>query len=65
MKGKMEALEASLEKPARGPARPGDLKRSCLNVDKAREKLGWQALVGLTEGIEKTLSWRLGTEAGK
>jgi UDP-glucose 4-epimerase len=65
MKGKMEALEASLEEPARGTARPGDLKRSCLKVDKAREKLGWQAGVELKEGIEKTLAWRMDKQAGK
>ncbi|MHC4277992.1 MAG: NAD-dependent epimerase/dehydratase family protein [Planctomycetota bacterium] len=65
MKGKMEALEASLEEPARGPARPGDIKRSCLKVDKAREKLGWQARVELKEGIERTLFWRMDKQARK
>jgi UDP-glucose 4-epimerase len=46
----------------RAVARAGDLTRSCLNVDKAAEGLGWRAEVGLTDGIEKTVEWRLGQE---
>jgi UDP-glucose 4-epimerase len=46
--------------PKRGMARAGDLTQSCLNVDKAAEGLGWLSGVGLKEGIEKTVEWRLG-----
>ncbi|MBW2047929.1 MAG: GDP-mannose 4,6-dehydratase [Deltaproteobacteria bacterium] len=40
-------------------ARPGDLKRSCLMVEKARRVLGWVPETGLREGIRQTLMWRL------
>ncbi len=57
-----EARDApdKLAVPLRSPARPGDLKRSCLNVEKARHFLGWIPETGLKEGICKTLAWRLG-----
>ncbi len=42
-------------------ARPGDLKRSCLNVEKAREGLGWQANYDLEQGLARTVDWRLGS----
>jgi len=40
-------------------ARPGDLKKSCLVVNKALAVLGWQPKVQLKEGIRETLKWRL------
>jgi len=43
----------------RQPARPGDIRRSCLVVDKAREKLGWIPETDLKEGIRLTLKWRI------
>jgi UDP-glucose 4-epimerase len=60
IKEKVPEISPSLKEPERGPARPGDLKRSSLNVDKAKKKLGWQAQVDLKVGIEKTLAWRMG-----
>ncbi|MCG6880181.1 MAG: GDP-mannose 4,6-dehydratase [Deltaproteobacteria bacterium] len=40
-------------------ARAGDLKRSCLTIDKASNILGWKPKVQLSEGIRQTLKWRL------
>lgn len=45
--------------PSRGAARPGDLKRSCLKIDKAAG-LGWKPQMKLNEGIELTLLWWMG-----
>ncbi|MFQ5736862.1 MAG: NAD-dependent epimerase/dehydratase family protein [Thermodesulfobacteriota bacterium] len=53
-------LPSGLDVPDRGKARAGDLKRSCLNAALAKDGLGWQPQVGLAEGIEGTLEWRLG-----
>lgn len=50
--------------PAFGPARPGDIRYSVLNPSLARARLGWEAHVGLKEGIEKTWRWRVGQEEG-
>jgi len=49
----------SLGTPATMKARPGDLRRSCLNAKKAKTTLGWTPLVNLTEGIRRTLEWRM------
>jgi len=59
--GRVSDVPPGIREPASGEARPGDLKRSCLNVEKARGGLGWSPEVSLAEGIELTLDWRLGT----
>ncbi|MBE9531557.1 MAG: NAD-dependent epimerase/dehydratase family protein, partial [Proteobacteria bacterium] len=51
--------DRSLGNPDTGAARLGDIKQSCLVVDKAREVLGWEPQVDINEGIKKTLQWRL------
>jgi UDP-glucose 4-epimerase len=53
------SIPRALAEPARRLSRPGDLKRSCLVIEKARRVLGWAPSTGLDEGIEKTLRWRL------
>ena len=50
--------------PKRELARPGDLTRSCLRVEKAKAILGWEPKTSLGKGLEKTLEWRLGMEMG-
>ena len=42
-----------------GAARPGDIPRSRLRVERAQEILGWHSRFPLQEGIEHTLRWRL------
>ncbi|AEF37920.1 MULTISPECIES: NAD-dependent epimerase/dehydratase family protein [Mycolicibacter] len=39
------------------PPRLGDLKRSCLDVSRAREVLGWQPRVALADGVARTVSY--------
>jgi UDP-glucose 4-epimerase len=36
------------------PLRPGELERSCIDPSRAREQLGWEAEVGLEEGLAAT-----------
>jgi UDP-glucose 4-epimerase len=50
-------LPPSLAQPERQHARGGDLKRSCLVVEKSRRKLGWMAETSLEKGIDLTLAW--------
>ncbi len=45
--------------PLRELARPGDLTRSCLIVEKAHRGLGWTPRTDLKDGIRETLRWRL------
>jgi UDP-glucose 4-epimerase len=58
----VEALkEIDPEAAARGfepefkPARLGEVQRSCLDVSRAREELGFEAQVGLVDGLRATL----------
>jgi UDP-glucose 4-epimerase len=44
-----------LGEPVFADARPGEVARSCLDVERARAVLGWQARVGLREGLERIL----------
>jgi len=50
-------ISEALFTPAREPARPGDIPRSCLKAEKAANGLGWVAKTGLEEGIRRTLQW--------
>lgn len=42
--------------PVHGPAKPGEQRRSALEASLAREKLGWQPLVPLEEGLARTFA---------
>jgi UDP-glucose 4-epimerase len=44
-----------LGEPVFADPRPGEVARSCLDVERARSVLGWQARVGLREGLERIL----------
>jgi UDP-glucose 4-epimerase len=41
----------------RGPARAGDVRRNVARVDKAAERLGYRAAIGLDEGLARTAAW--------
>ena len=45
--------------PAFGPFRPGDVRHSCADITRARERLGYRPVVGLRIGIADTLGWFL------
>jgi UDP-glucose 4-epimerase len=42
--------------PEYAPSRPGEVLRSCLDVTRAREALGWEAQVGLEDGLRGILA---------
>ena len=50
-------LPPALAAPERQRARGGDLKRSCLVVERARQKMGWVAETPLVKGVDLTLAW--------
>ena len=39
------------------PARPGEVIRSAVDPALAREVIGWEAQVGLADGLRRTLDW--------
>ena len=41
--------------PEFAPERPGELARSCLDVSRAREELGWSPQVAVEPGVRKTV----------
>lgn len=43
--------------PIKGPARPGDIRRSCLNSQKAVNTLNWEPKFSLSEGISRTIDF--------
>lgn len=61
-----EAHSATAEElgiPGKGPARPGDLRRSCLVTEKAQTLLGFSPNFSLGKGLKKTLEWQLNKSA--
>jgi len=64
VKGRVE-LPDGLKDPQIGDARAGDLKRSCLKYDRAKNELGWEPMSNLKEGLASTLDWRLGPKFKK
>jgi len=50
-----------LGQPVFAEARAGEVDRSCLDVSRAREALGWEARVTLREGLVRIFEW-LGAE---
>ena len=56
----IEALSPHAEHsftPDFADARAGEIERSCLDVTRARQELGWSAHVDLTEGLGHTVRW--------
>jgi len=52
-------LPQALSRFSTQAARPGDIRRSCLVVDKAKNGLGWRPETDLATGIRLTLQWWL------
>ena len=44
-------------RPKHRPPRPGDIKRSVANIDRARKELEWDPLTPLREGLVKTVRY--------
>ena len=44
-------------KPKYAPPKPGDLRRSCLNISLVRQELKWKPKHNLEKGLQKTINW--------
>jgi UDP-glucose 4-epimerase len=51
-----EVAPGQLSDPVFGAERPGEVRRSCLDVSRARRELGWEATVELPDGLERVLA---------
>jgi UDP-glucose 4-epimerase len=45
-----------LAEPEFAPARPGEVRRSCLDVTRARRALGWEPRVELRDGVQRVIT---------
>ena len=52
----LDLADAVGVEPRFAPARKGEVARSCLDVSRAADVLGWRAEVSLAEGLERTLA---------
>jgi UDP-glucose 4-epimerase len=52
----LELTEALGVEPRFAPARKGEVARSCLDISRAAQVLGWRAEVPLADGLERTLA---------
>ena len=50
-------LPDELKTISKGQARPGDIAKSCLIVEKAQKYLNWAPQTSLSEGVRMTLEW--------
>ncbi len=51
-----EVSERPLADPRRASERPGEVRHSCLAVERARRELGWEARVALRDGLRGILA---------
>lgn len=58
------AKESIYDEPYAGPARQGDIRRSCLDTRKAVSRFGWSSEIDLRTGLSKTLNWLLSMQTG-
>ena len=52
----LRELDGGLGDPKFAPERPGEVRRSCLEVSRAEAELGWKAQVELRDGLRRILS---------
>jgi UDP-glucose 4-epimerase len=52
----LELVDALGAEATVAPARPGEVVRSCLDVRRAAEQLGWRAAVTLEDGLARTVA---------
>jgi UDP-glucose 4-epimerase len=50
-----EVASHPLPEPSFAPERPGEVRRSCLDVSRAKKELGWEATVELRDGLQRIL----------
>jgi UDP-glucose 4-epimerase len=55
----MPHLNAATEEAEFLPARPGDIKKSRLVIEKAFKEIGWKPSIYVQDGVRRTLEWRL------
>jgi nucleoside-diphosphate-sugar epimerase len=60
---KLEAIAGKKAGIKREPPRPGDQRQTFADTTKLRNHFGWQARVGLEEGLKRQWDWQLENNA--
>ena len=55
--GRLKRLTGSSASPEYGPAKPGEQRRSVLNVSRIARQLGWQPQTALADGLVRTVAY--------
>ncbi len=53
----LKDITGSDQPEVHGPAKLGEVFRTCIDATKARRELGWQPTTGLREGLERTVDY--------
>ena len=56
----LQELETAIGRQAiidRRPAQPGDVERTCADVARSRDELGYEAQISLSEGLRRFVAW--------
>lgn len=53
----LKKIIGSKQEALHGPAKPGELQRSCLDYSKIKKELGWQPKYNLERGLKETINW--------
>lgn len=56
---KIAKISDKLKTPLKEKERPGDIRRSCLNIEKAKKSLKWKPTYTLEDGIKETAIWHV------
>ncbi|MEJ5928121.1 UDP-glucose 4-epimerase, partial [Corynebacterium sp. H128] len=51
------AAAGAVDDPEFAPARLGDVPRSALSFERAKDVLGWQPEVAIVDGVQKTVDY--------
>ncbi|HEX6539423.1 MAG TPA: NAD-dependent epimerase/dehydratase family protein [Candidatus Dormibacteraeota bacterium] len=54
---RMRVLAGSAAEARHAPAKPGEQRRSCLDIGRARERLQWRPTIDLDAGLRRTLDF--------
>lgn len=55
--GELKNILKTSTEAVHGPAKPGEQRRSCLGVSRAKETLDWKPKTALKEGLQKTIKF--------
>ena len=55
--GEIREITGATVDAAHGPPRPGDVRDSLADLGKIRDRLGYEVVVPLTEGLRRTVRW--------